>query len=153
MNFYKLPVNHNAADQASSFNTRFVPEVISDQTDPYRVRWITDGSQGDVLIGEKVCLNSYVHTPHWSLLAFFKTFSSLQVRRLSDPQKLGYSIKWPIFGGNFNTRDYSSIPAVLNDLEHIWTETLEKNCNIPRKTFKVCFYRLRAQYAYLHSSL
>lgn len=57
--------------------------------------------------------------------------------RLSDPQKLGYTIKWPFHGSHFNTRDYQSHQNLMNDIEALWSETLRARMKIDPKGFKV----------------
>jgi actin-related protein 8 len=55
MRFYKLRVTQNAANIASTFNDQFKPEIIQENSDPFRVDWITEPSDSDdVLVGEKV---------------------------------------------------------------------------------------------------
>ena len=63
--------------------------------------------------------------------------ADMQVSRISDPVELNYAVKYPIYGNFFNTRDYSSVQAILNDLEVIWTTTLKEKLKIDHKAFKV----------------
>ena len=53
MRFYKLRVTQNAASIASTFNASFKPEIIPDNTDPYKVDWITESNE-QFIVGEKV---------------------------------------------------------------------------------------------------
>ncbi|GBE86660.1 hypothetical protein SCP_0905400 [Sparassis crispa] len=93
MRFYKLRVTPNAAGIASTFNEQFVPEIIPESNDPFLIDWIKEPIE-DVLVGDKAL-------------------------QLADPASAGYVIKWPIYGGNFNTRDYPSIEGALDDIETI----------------------------------
>lgn len=60
-----------------------------------------------------------------------------KVSKISDPVNMGYAIKYPIYSNSFNTRDYSSLQAILNDLEVIWKTTLQEKLNIEEKALKV----------------
>jgi actin-related protein 8 len=117
MRFYKLHVTRNATSRASAFNESFKPEVIPDYSDPFSIDWITSSAE-DVIIGEKVL-------------------------RLADPHELGYAVRWPIQGGRFNTRDYSSIPMVLNDIETIIRKSLKDDIEVDSSSYKVYFFCLR----------
>jgi hypothetical protein len=59
MRFYKLRVTPNAAGIASTFNAQFKPEIIPENTDPFRVDWIF-GPSDDVLVGEKATFLLFV---------------------------------------------------------------------------------------------
>ena len=56
MRFYKLKINANAPNIASTFNEQFKPEKIPEFNDPFRVDWITTPTEGDFLVGERVGL-------------------------------------------------------------------------------------------------
>ncbi|KAI0765670.1 actin-like ATPase domain-containing protein [Trametes elegans] len=109
MRFYKLRVTPNAASIATSFNEQFKPEVIPEVNDPYRVDWISESDE-PYHVGEKAL-------------------------RLADPEKMGYVVRWPIYGGNFNTRDYPSMQVVYNDIETILREALKEK-GIEPSTYK-----------------
>uniref|UniRef100_A0A0W0G785 Uncharacterized protein n=1 Tax=Moniliophthora roreri TaxID=221103 RepID=A0A0W0G785_MONRR len=109
MRFYKLRVTPNASNIATTFNEQFKPEYIQEHNDPYRVDWITDNKE-DILVGEKAL-------------------------RLADPQNSNYVVRWPIYGSNFNTRDYSSIQMILNDMETILRNTLKDKLGIEPKDY------------------
>ncbi|KAJ3522623.1 hypothetical protein NM688_g8848 [Phlebia brevispora] len=111
MRFYKLRVTANAVSAASAFNEQFKPETIPEANDPFHIDWITKTPEEDVIVGEKA-LN------------------------LSDPQELGYVLKWPFYGGTFNTRDYPSNQLILSDIEAIIRETLREKFSIPERSFK-----------------
>ncbi|KAG7094059.1 hypothetical protein E1B28_007678 [Marasmius oreades] len=104
MRFYKLRVTPNANNIATTFNEQFRPEYIQEHNDPYRVDWINESDE-NVLVGEKAL-------------------------RLADPQASSYVARWPIYGHNFNTRDYSSKQMVLNDIETILCATLKEQLRI-----------------------
>ncbi|KAH9940809.1 actin-like ATPase domain-containing protein [Epithele typhae] len=99
MRFYKLRVTTNSASIATSFNEQFKPEIIPEMNDPYHIDWTTSTDE-PYLVGENAL-------------------------RLADPEKLGYFVRWPIYGGNLNTRDYPSTQLVLNDIEAIFREALK----------------------------
>ncbi|KAH9847317.1 actin-like ATPase domain-containing protein [Lenzites betulinus] len=98
MRFYKLRVTPNAGTIATAFNEQFKPEIIPEMNDPYRVDWITSTDE-PYLVGEKAL-------------------------RVADPEQMGYVIRWPIYGGNFNTRDYPSKQMIYNDIEAIFRDAL-----------------------------
>lgn len=129
MRFYKLRVTANAATVASTFNEQFKPETIPDANDPFRIDWIMDTPEEEFLVGEKVRYCFYRH--------FVSLFDGSQALQLSDPQKLGYVLRWPIYGGNFNTRDYPSNQLILADVETIIEEVLKEKFGIPARSFKV----------------
>jgi len=64
-------------------------------------------------------------------------YSIAQALRLVDPITSNYLVKWPIYGSNFNTRDYNSIQMLLSDLEALISSTLLENFNIQPSEFKV----------------
>ena len=99
MRFYKLRVTTNAASIATTFNAQFKPEIIPEANDPYHVDWISS-SEESYLVGEAAL-------------------------RLANPEEMGYVVRWPIYGGNFNTRDYPSAQLVLSDIEIILRESLK----------------------------
>ncbi|KIJ20923.1 hypothetical protein PAXINDRAFT_95903 [Paxillus involutus ATCC 200175] len=112
MRFYKLRVTPHATSIASTFNERFKPEIIPEYNDPFQVEWIHEPlSDNTCLIGEE----------------------ALQI---SDPQALGYTVRWPINGHNFNSRDYPSTQMILDDIETIISTVLEEKLNIKRREFK-----------------
>ena len=98
MRFYKLRVTTNAAGIATTFNEQFKPEVIPEVNDPYHIDWISSTDE-PCLVGEKAL-------------------------HLADPEKMGYVIRWPIYGGNFNTRDYPSNQLIMSDIEAIFRDAL-----------------------------
>ena len=61
----------------------------------------------------------------------------MKALRLSDPQAQGYVLRWPIYGGNFNTRDYSTNQEILSDIETIIGDTLLEKLNIKARQYKV----------------
>ncbi|OAX43971.1 actin-related protein [Rhizopogon vinicolor AM-OR11-026] len=112
MRFYKLRVTPNAASIASTFNEQFKPEIIPEINDPFLVDWIQDPLEdSEVLVGERAL-------------------------RLSNPQLLNYSVRWPIHGKNFNTRDYPSHQMILDDIETIISTVLRERFDIKRPDYK-----------------
>ncbi|KAI4518592.1 actin-like ATPase domain-containing protein [Schizophyllum commune Loenen D] len=53
-----------------------------------------------------------------------------EVYRLADPPAMGYIVRRPIHGQNFAAADYTSLQAVLNDIEVIIRETLRSSFEI-----------------------
>jgi len=66
-------------------------------------------------------------------------YTITQALRLVDPVTSNYLVKWPIYGSNFNTRDYNSIQMLLSDLEALISITLLERFNIQSSEFKVIF--------------
>jgi actin-related protein 8 len=131
MRFYKLRVTPNAAEIASTFNSQFKPETIAEYNDPYRVDWTEQTSSEESYIGDKV--------KRLLQLYFFTLTHPHQALNLADPQKSGYMIKNPIYGNNFNTRDYHSVQMVLSDIELLIQETLKERFDIVPSEYKVGF--------------
>ncbi|EKM50060.1 uncharacterized protein PHACADRAFT_264564 [Phanerochaete carnosa HHB-10118-sp] len=111
MRFYKLRVTTNAAATASQFNEQFKPETIPEANDPFRVDWIKAPSDEAYVVGDAAL-------------------------RLSDPAELGYVLRWPLYGGNFNTRNYNSTEEILGDIETIITAVLDEKFNVAPKSYK-----------------
>ncbi|KAF9650794.1 actin-like ATPase domain-containing protein [Thelephora ganbajun] len=109
MKFYKLRTTQNAAPVASAFNESFKPEIIPDSADPYKIDWITEANE-DVLVGEKAL-------------------------QLADPHEMGYVVRWPLYGGHFNARDYPSHQVALSDIEVVLRETLSGSLSIDPKSY------------------
>ena len=110
MRFYKLRVTTNACSIATTFNEQFKPEIIPEVNDPYHVDWIRSSDE-PYLVGERAL-------------------------RLANPDEMGYAVRWPIYGGNFNTRDYPSSQLILSDVEAIFREALKEK-GIGADTYKV----------------
>ncbi|KAG6866577.1 hypothetical protein C0991_002062 [Blastosporella zonata] len=111
MRFYKLRVTPNATGIASSFNDQFKPEIISDYNDPFRVEWTERVSDKDAYFGEDAL-------------------------RMADPQQAGYSLRYPIYAANFNTRDYPSFQVIMSDLEFILRTTLKEKLHMDHGHYK-----------------
>ncbi|KAK2463573.1 hypothetical protein APHAL10511_004324 [Amanita phalloides] len=110
MRFYKHRVTPNATSIARTFNEQFKPEIILEHNDPYRVDWL-DACEENVLIGERAL-------------------------RLAEPEKAAFLVRWPIYGHNFNTRDYNSIQENLCDVEILLRMTLQDNLSITPSDYK-----------------
>lgn len=110
MRFYKLRVTANAAGIATTFNEQFKPEIIPEVNDPYYVDWISS-TEEPYLVGDRAL-------------------------HLANPEEMGYAVRWPIYGGNFNTRDYPSAQLILSDLEMILREALKQK-EIEPSAYKV----------------
>lgn len=115
MRFYKLRVTTNAASIATTFNEQFKPEIIPEVNDPYHVDWITSSDE-PFLVGE-------------------------QALRLANSEEMSYTVRWPIYGGNFNTRDYPSLQLILSDIEIILRESLKLKDILP-SAYKVSCKRI-----------
>ncbi|KAF8141563.1 hypothetical protein EV363DRAFT_1308450 [Boletus edulis] len=112
MRFYKLRVTPNATSIASTFNEQFKPEIIPEYNDLFQVDWIHEPSPEDVyLVGDKAL-------------------------RISDPRALNFTVRWPIRGQNFNSRDYPCVRMILDDIETIIRHVLEEKLDIERRDFK-----------------
>ncbi|TFK51830.1 actin-related protein [Heliocybe sulcata] len=110
MKFYKLRVTPNATSIASTFNEQFRPETVPEDVFSER-NFITDPPQDTYLVGEKAL-------------------------RLADPTRMGYVQRWPIYGSQFNTRDYPSQQAILDDIETILRTVLRESLSLPSKSYK-----------------
>lgn len=110
MRFYKLRVTPNAANIASTFNEQFVPETIPEMNDPFRIDWIQGSVEEEHLVGDKA-----IH--------------------LADPAASGYVVRWPFYGGKFNTRDYPSNQMILSDIETILRDILYEKLGIEPRTY------------------
>ncbi|KZT27931.1 actin-like ATPase domain-containing protein [Neolentinus lepideus HHB14362 ss-1] len=106
MKFYKLRVTPNATSIASTFNEQFKPESLPEDAFA-RKHFITD-------------------PPEDAFLAL----------RLAEPTGMGYIQRWPIYGGQFNSRDYHSQQAILDDIETILRTVLRENLSISSKSYK-----------------
>ncbi|KAF8603889.1 actin-like ATPase domain-containing protein [Ceratobasidium sp. AG-I] len=115
MKFYKLQVLPNASSDATRFNTNYKPTTIADHNDPYRVEWLGTPAKPvtteEYFIGEKAL-----------------TFA--------DPAASSFTVKWPMRGTSFNTRDYDSAQAIISDIETIWSEALLQELEISRSQYK-----------------
>ncbi|KAG6810888.1 hypothetical protein H0H92_009918 [Tricholoma furcatifolium] len=111
MKFYKLRVTNNATTIASTFNEQFKPEIIAEYNDPFRVEWTEKISNEDVYFGE-------------------------QALCMADPQSAGYTLRYPIYSSNFNTRDYPSLQVILSDIELILRATLKDKLQVDPKDYK-----------------
>ncbi len=60
----------------------------------------------------------------------------IQALRLPDSDD-SFKLFYPIQHGEFNTRDYDSMKAIIGDLETIWTESIREELGISRRNFKV----------------
>ncbi|KAG0088065.1 actin-like protein arp8 [Podila epicladia] len=101
----------SAKSQVRSFNTSTQPEKILDHNDPYKVEWTDPNAEGEYIIGQKA-LNLPLGTHH-----SFKLF-------------------WPIVGGQFNDKDYTTPRVVTADLETIWTKVIQDDLGIERVKFR-----------------
>ncbi|RIB12504.1 hypothetical protein C2G38_2200470 [Gigaspora rosea] len=100
----------NAQAQVLSFNKSARPETIADHNDPYKVDWTVVDENVNYYVGEKAL-------------------------RLHDKENK-FKLFYPIQHGEFNTKDYNSIKAVVGDLETIWTVTITEKLEISLKNFK-----------------
>lgn len=63
--------------------------------------------------------------------------NTTKIYRLPDPYSSGYTIKSPIYGTDFNTRDYNSTQLILSDLEAVIQMTLSDSFKINPSDYKV----------------
>ncbi|KAH8116481.1 actin-like ATPase domain-containing protein [Phellopilus nigrolimitatus] len=107
MRFYKLRVVPNASRVATTFNEQMKGE---ETINPEIV--MQDVPEDEILVGKRVF-------------------------ELSDPAHLdGYAVRWPIYAGRFNTRDYASHQNMLSDLEEIWRTVIRDTLKVEPKSFK-----------------
>ncbi|KAI0306069.1 actin-like ATPase domain-containing protein [Multifurca ochricompacta] len=111
MRFYKLRVTPDAAIKAATFNEQLKPELIPEINDPFHVDWIHDIATEPYYVGEKAL-------------------------RIADPEKQGYTVRWPIIGSRFNTRDYLSTAMIIDDIETIFETSLQGSLGIGRRQYK-----------------
>ncbi|KAF9218946.1 hypothetical protein BS17DRAFT_883132, partial [Gyrodon lividus] len=105
-------VSHQTLQVSRPFNEQFKPEIIHEYNDPFQVDWKHEPFPDNTcLTGEKAL-------------------------RISDPQALSYTVRWPINGHNFNSKDYPSVQMILDDIETIISIVLEEKLNIKRREFK-----------------
>ncbi|RIB19956.1 hypothetical protein C2G38_1964548, partial [Gigaspora rosea] len=109
-----------------SFNKSARPETIADHNDPYKVDWTVVDENVNYYVGEKAL-------------------------RLHDKENK-FKLFYPIQHGEFNTKDYNSIKAVVGDLETIWTVTITEKLEISLKNFKVLVFYNTRYYNRLHVS-
>ncbi|KAJ1653099.1 actin-like protein arp8 [Dispira simplex] len=130
-----------ASSIVSNFNLKSrQPEIISDHNDPYKVEWTTVTDKPDFIVGTPA-----LRIPD-ALPA--SLLSTLATEKNSAPWLAGtshaestdtqheYLLWWPIQRGQFNQRDYTSIEAVLGDLQDIWTWAIEQELGIKRQYFQ-----------------
>ena len=58
---------------------------------------------------------------------------------MADPHEMGYVVRWPLYGGHLNARDYPSHQVALSDIEAILRETLSESLSIDPKSYSVRF--------------
>ncbi|KAI8099459.1 uncharacterized protein BX664DRAFT_253659 [Halteromyces radiatus] len=107
----------NADNQVISFNTNAPKETIPDHNDPYRVDWIDlkdSAALQDVYVADK----------------------ALKVPLDGDDDKSDYRLFYPWRNGTLNHMDYSSLYAVLGDLQTIWTSVIHSELDIEDHTFE-----------------
>ncbi|KAL0093135.1 hypothetical protein F4703DRAFT_1902984 [Phycomyces blakesleeanus] len=103
----------NAEGQVVGFNTQAYQELIPDHNDPYKVEWteINPAKKPDHFVGEKAL--------------------NLPIAENSD-----YKLFYPWKHGTFNNQDYTSLQAVMGDLQTIWTDTINTELEIEGKQFE-----------------
>jgi len=66
----------------------------------------------------------------------------IQALVLADPHEMGYVVRWPLYGGHVNARDYPSHQVALGDIEAILRDTLSESLSIDQKSYNVSFHPL-----------
>ena len=61
----------------------------------------------------------------------------IQALQLADPHEMGYVVRWPLYGGHVNARDYPSHQVVLSDIEVILRDSLSESFSIDQKSYNV----------------
>lgn len=59
---------------------------------------------------------------------------------MADPHEMGYVVRWPLYGGHLNARDYPSHQVILSDIEVVLRETLSESLSIDPKSYNVRFH-------------
>lgn len=54
-----------------------------------------------------------------------------------DPPNMNYAVRWPFFGGSFNTRAYQSNQLIASDVETILRTTLRERFDIDQNSYHV----------------
>jgi actin-related protein 8 len=102
MRFYHLrPTPRSQSTQScSSFNERAKPEIIPEHNDPFRVAWVNETNK-ETIVGEAAL-------------------------KIPEPKKMGYLVRWPIYGHDFNTAQYNSVQLILSDIEAVIQHALQQ---------------------------
>lgn len=103
----------NAPSHVHNFNSNAEPHVIPDHNDPHSIEWtaVDDGTRN--------------------------TFYAAETKTLPNADGR-FALRYPLRHGTFNRADYTSIHAVLDDLNAIWTHVLRENLHIERSMFGKC---------------
>ena len=67
---------------------------------------------------------------------------------MSNPRKMGYVVRWPVYGGHVNARDYPSHQVALSDIEAILRDTLSRSLSIDQKSYNVRFHLSLSPWGY-----
>lgn len=65
---------------------------------------------------------------------------------MADPAASGYVVRWPFYGGKFNTRDYPSNQMILSDIETILRDILYEKLGIEPRTYNVGIITTHVEY-------
>lgn len=108
----------NADNQVISFNSQAPKETIPDHNDPYRVEWID--------LKDTAALQD-----------FYVAEKALKVPVGGTGDNVDYQLLYPWKNGTLNRWDYTSLYAVLGDLQAIWTSAIRSELEIEDLTFEV----------------
>ncbi|CAO3636423.1 unnamed protein product [Cunninghamella blakesleeana] len=106
----------NADNQVISFNSQAPMETILDHNDPYRVEWIDikNGTvEEDVFVGDNA-----LRLP------------------INNDDKSEFQLFYPWKNGTLNHYDYTSLQAVIGDLQTIWTNAIHSELGVDDHTFE-----------------
>ena len=73
------------------------------------------------------------------------TFVGEGALRIREPDAEGWTLRWPMDRGNFNTRGYASVEELLGDIAEIWLFALEERLGIKADNLKVRIKSFRGQ--------
>jgi actin-related protein 8 len=60
-----------------------------------------------------------------------------QALQLADPSLQNYRVRWPIYGNQFNSREYASLQLILSDIEVLIRSTLKQKYDMDAKDYRV----------------
>ena len=134
MKHFKIRHQLNSSTQAVQYNSAVQPEIMQEINDPFRIEWTdTSDRKDEFFVGEHVGLHS-LRESSLNLLCM------PQALKIANPEEQGFSLRWPISRGTFNTENYNSAEEVVSDIQDILTSILSVDFEIPVETFKVSLY-------------
>lgn len=114
MRTLKLRGTTNGQALAASYNAEVAPEALNEAQDPFQGQWTRPAGE-DTFIGQAAL-------------------------SLANPAADGYTVRWPLKAGTFNTSaaaGYVSKSELLADIEAIWLHAITVHLGIPELALKV----------------